>query len=115
MSQTVAALHITMAPKYTLSDSESEAEAAVPSDRALEKALRTEVVVKYKANNWEELTVKRVRRAVEEKLGLEQGFFKNTGNWKEKSEDIIKDEFVRLYISFNTGYLVSEVLIRECD
>jgi hypothetical protein len=104
-----------MAPKYTLSDSESEAEAAVPSDKALDKALRNEVVTKYKAKNWEELTVKRVRRAVEESLGLEQGFFKNTGKWKEKSEEIIKDEFVSLYISFNTGYLISEVLTRECD
>jgi hypothetical protein len=99
-----------MAPKYTLSDSESEAETAVPSDQALEKALRNEVVVKYAAKNWEELTVKRVRRAVEEHLGLEQGFFKNTGNWKTNSEDIIKDEFVRLYMSFITGYLMSEVL-----
>lgn len=104
-----------MAPKYTLSDSESEADAAVPSDKALDKALRNEVVTKYKAKNWEELTVKRVRRAVEEKLGLEQGFFKNTGNWKTNSEDIIKDEFVGLYILFNTGYLMMEVLTRECD
>lgn len=89
-----------MAPNYTLSDSESEAEAAVPSDQALEKALRNEVVEKYKAKNWEELTVKRVRRAVEEKLGLDQGFFRNTGNWKTNSEDVIKDEFVRLCMSF---------------
>lgn len=96
-----------MAPRYTLSDEESEAEAIVPSDQALEKALRKEVTAKYKAKNFEELTVKRVRHAVEQKLGLEQDFFRNTGDWKAKSEEVIKDEFVRLCITFSTGYLKS--------
>jgi hypothetical protein len=94
-----------MAPKYRLSDSESEVEAGSPSYEALEKALRKEVTAKYKAKNFEELTVKRVRHAVEEKLGLEQGFFKNTGGWKAKSEDVIKDQFVRLYMPFIMGDL----------
>ncbi|KAJ5153108.1 Transcriptional regulator [Penicillium canariense] len=85
-----------MAPKYSLSDSESEAEVnipAVPSDNALEQGLRDEVAAKFKSGNMAELTVKRVRFAVEEKLGLEQGFFRTTGDWKAKSEKIIKDEF----------------------
>lgn len=104
-----------MAPKYTLSDSESEAEAAVPSRLELERALRHEVAAKYKAKNYEELTVKRVRRAVEEKLGLEQGYFRTTGNWKADSEHIIKDEFVRLCVSFSACYVMSRLLTRGCD
>lgn len=78
-------------------------EAAIPSDQALEKALRKEVATKYKAKNFEELTVKRVRRAVEGRLSLQEGYFRNTGDWKAKSEEIIKDEFVRLCLAFNTG------------
>ena len=84
-----------MAPKYTLSDSDSEQEDTRPSDKVLEQALRAEVGEKYRAKNYEELTVKRVRHAVEEKLGLEPGYFKGTGEWKTRSEEIIKDEFVR--------------------
>ena len=86
-----------MAPKYTLSDSESEAEPAVPSRQALERALRNDVAAKYKAKNYEELTVKRVRHAVEKKLGLGHDYFRNTGSWKADSEDIIKDEFVSVF------------------
>ncbi|EPS26792.1 hypothetical protein PDE_01731 [Penicillium oxalicum 114-2] len=82
-----------MAPKYTLSDSDSEQEDTRPSDKVLEQALRAEVGEKYRAKNYEELTVKRVRHAVEEKLGLEPGYFKGTGEWKTRSEEIIKDEF----------------------
>lgn len=87
-----------MAPKYSLSDSESEAEADVPkfpSDAVLEQALRDEVAAVFKSGNMEELTVKRVRLATEKKLGLEEGFFKTTGDWKTRSDEIIKDEVVR--------------------
>lgn len=87
-----------MAPKYSLSDSESEAEAdapTVPSDAVLERALRDEVAVIFKSGNMEELTVKRVRLAAEKKLGLEEGFFKTKGDWKTRSDQIIKDEVVR--------------------
>lgn len=87
-----------MAPKYSLSDSESEAEAdaaTVPSDAVLEQALRDEVAVIFKSGNMEELTVKRVRLAAEKKLGLEEGFFKTKGDWKTRSDQIIKDEVVR--------------------
>ena len=87
-----------MAPKYSLSDSESAAEADArtrPSDAALEQALRDEVAKIFKSGNMEELTVKRVRLATEKKLGIEEGFFKNTGDWKTRSDQIIKDEVVR--------------------
>ena len=104
-----------MAPKYRLSDSESEVEEGAPSYEALEKALRKDVTEKYKAKDFEELTVKRVRHAVEEKLGLEHGFFRNTGGWKRKSEEVIKDQFVRLYMSFIMGDFESKLLTRECD
>lgn len=93
-----------MAPKYALSDSESEPEADstnLPSDATLEKALRDEVLSRVKAGKHEELTVKRVRLAVEQELKLEEGFFRSTGDWKTRSQDIIKDEVVRLLHSLH--------------
>ncbi|OQD96885.1 hypothetical protein PENSOL_c014G06975 [Penicillium solitum] len=78
-----------------MSDSESEAESEVPntpSDQALEKGLRDQVAAIFKSGNMEELTVKRVRLATEDTLGLTAGYFKSTGDWKARSENIIKDE-----------------------
>ncbi|OQE37193.1 hypothetical protein PENCOP_c010G04030 [Penicillium coprophilum] len=84
-----------MPPKYTMSDSDSEAEDEVssgPSDQVLEKGLRDQVAAIFKSGNMEELTVKRVRLAVEATLGLTAGYFKTTGDWKARSENIIKEE-----------------------
>ncbi|KAJ5425933.1 hypothetical protein N7465_001003 [Penicillium sp. CMV-2018d] len=94
-----------MPPKYAMSDSESEAEGEVPSapsDQALEKALRDQVAAIFKSGNMEELTVKRVRLAIEDTLGLTAGYFKSTGDWKARSENIIKDE-VQLDSSFRSA------------
>lgn len=87
-----------MAPRYKFSDSESESEADVPkalSDKALVQGLRDEVAAIFKSGNIDDLTVKRVRLAVEKKLGLEEGFFKSTDDWRSRSDQIIKDEVVR--------------------
>ena len=87
-----------MGPRPRLWDSESEAEvdaSAIPSERVLEQRLRDEVAAVFQSGKMEELTVKRVRRAAEEKLGLTEGFFKTEGDWKGKSERIIKEEVVR--------------------
>ncbi|KAJ5124299.1 uncharacterized protein N7515_008124 [Penicillium bovifimosum] len=84
-----------MPPKYAMSDSESEAEGhvpATPSDEVLEKSLRDTVAGIFKSGNMDELTVKRVRLAAEASLGLTAGYFKSTGDWKTRSEQIIKDE-----------------------
>ncbi|KAG0154144.1 hypothetical protein PDIDSM_1524 [Penicillium digitatum] len=78
-----------------MSDSESEADGEVlhtPSDQTLEKGLRDQVATIFKSGNMEELTVKRVRLAAEDTLGLTAGYFKLTGDWKARSENIIKDE-----------------------
>lgn len=88
-----------MPPKYTMSDSESDAEneaPSAPSDQTLEKGLRDEVAGIFKSGNMSELTVKRVRLAVENKLGLTTGYFKSTGDWKERSDMIIKEEVVSI-------------------
>jgi hypothetical protein len=79
------------------SDSDADSDAAIaPSDQTLEKGLRDEVASIFKSGNMEELTVKRVRLAVENKLGLTAGYFKTTGDWKARSEEIIKEEFVSI-------------------
>ena len=63
-------------------------------DKQLESALRDVVRRCYKNRNLESLTVKRVRKAAEEKLGLEEDFFKNDDWWKEKSKTVIQSEVV---------------------
>ncbi|KAL4956432.1 hypothetical protein BDW69DRAFT_83814 [Aspergillus filifer] len=85
-----------MAPKYAVDESDSEGaesvEASQPSDKKLERALRDAVAKIFKTGKTEELTVKRVRLAAEKALQIDEGFFKSTGNWKARSDQIIKDE-----------------------
>lgn len=64
---------------------------APPSDAILEKTLR-DIVRKAEVDP---ITVKRVRTAAEERLGLDAGFFKSHDEWNEKSKEIIEDAFVR--------------------
>jgi hypothetical protein len=76
--------------------SESELpNAAPPSNAILEKTLRN-IVRKAEVDP---ITVKRVRTAAEERLGLDTGFFKGHGEWNEKSKDIIEAAFVRCNVS----------------
>ncbi|KAG9946459.1 hypothetical protein KCU85_g6526, partial [Aureobasidium melanogenum] len=62
---------------------------APPSDAILEKTLR-DIVRKAEVDP---ITVKRVRTAAEERLGLDAGFFKSHDEWNEKSKEIIEDAF----------------------
>lgn len=90
-----------MPPKYTMSDSESDAETGAPgapSDQTLEQNLRDQVAAIFKLGNMEELTVKRVRVAVENKLDLTSGYFKSTGDWKARSGEIIREEVVSIIL-----------------
>ena len=65
----------------------------MPSDAALENALRDTVRKIYDGGDLEELTVKRVRATVEHELRLASGFFKQ-GEWKNQSKSIIEREAV---------------------
>lgn len=82
-----------MAPDYRMSDSEAESDdkPLAHSDTSLEQALRDEVAKVFKSGKMEELTVKRVRSAAEKNLGLTEGYFKTTGDWKARSEEVIKE------------------------
>lgn len=75
--------------------SDSSLSSVTPSQAALEQALRNAVERVYRLGNLEELTVKRIRAAVEQDLDLEEDFFKTNGTWKEKSKNIIQSEVVR--------------------
>lgn len=68
----------------------------MPSDDRLEKALRDTVANIFRTGKLEELTVKRVRLATENALGLDEGFFKAHKEWKTRSDQIIKNEAVRV-------------------
>lgn len=64
-----------------------------PGDSDLENALRAKVQQIFRLGNLDELTIKRVRRAVEIELGLEVDHFKEEA-WREKSKSIIESEVV---------------------
>jgi hypothetical protein len=84
-----------------MSESESDAlsSAGIPADAELERGLRNAVAKIFKTGNPAELTVKRVRLATEQALGLEEGFFKGDADWKARSDTIIKDEAVWIPIA----------------
>ena len=70
------------------------AKGGIPSDRALTEAIREAVQNVFAAGDMENLTVKRVRMAVEEKLGLKKDFFKRDENWSKRSKTLIEEESV---------------------
>ena len=74
--------------------SDTSASMSVPSDAKLERALRDAVRDVYKNGDLENLTVKRIRKAVQEKLALEEDFFKSNDRWKEESKSVIQSEVV---------------------
>ncbi|KAG8529314.1 uncharacterized protein KY384_005950 [Bacidia gigantensis] len=64
----------------------------VLSNSELERALQDAVRNVYKREDLGNLTVKRIRKAVEEQLDLEVDFFKNHIDWKDRSKDVIQSE-----------------------
>ena len=75
--------------------SDSKFSDSVPSDNAIEKILRDTATEFYNTDP-HNLTLKRVRQAVERKLRLEDGFLKADEKWNAKSKDIITDQARRL-------------------
>jgi len=73
--------------------SDSEESMSLPSDDKIEQTLRDTVANLFASGKSEEITVKRVRTIVEEKLGLPQDFLKSQ-DWKARSNTIIHDEVV---------------------
>lgn len=64
-----------------------------PTTTALIKALEAEVTRVWKVDQ-DNLTVRRVRDAVEQNLDLDSGFFQDA-KWKDKSKEVIKAKVVR--------------------
>lgn len=81
-----------------MSDSElsdAPASASIPSDSELEQALRKHVRDALKAGKDDaSVTVSSMRKAAEEALGLEAGFYKKNERWKEESKRIVHEAFV---------------------
>jgi hypothetical protein len=89
-------------PQYllrtTMSSDSELSDAAPPSGVILERTLRDIV----RNAEVDPITVKRVRTAVEERLGLDPGFFKGHDEWEEKSKDIIEAAFVCYNVSITS-------------
>lgn len=83
-----------------MSSESGQSDTALPSDAILEKTLR-DIVRKAEVDP---ITVKRVRTAAEERLGLDAGFFKGHDVWNERSKDIIEAAFVRCNASTTSSY-----------
>lgn len=68
---------------------------STPSDSELERALREQVRNAIKAGKDDaSITVSSMRKAAEEALGLEAGFYKKSERWKEESKRIVHEAFV---------------------
>lgn len=76
--------------------SDSSLSDALPSDATIEQCLRKAIQKVYKSGKLEDLTVKRMRKAAEEDLDLQDDFFKNHSTWKERSKVVIQSEVVRV-------------------
>ncbi len=68
---------------------------STPSDAKLEQSLRNAVVGFYEANDFDSLTLKRVRILAARKLGLSEDFFKSDATWKDRSKAVVNAEVVR--------------------
>lgn len=76
--------------------SSSPASKTRPADATLEQTLRYAVQNVYKSGNLENLTVRRIRKSVEDDLNLEEDFFKTDDTWTSKSKLVIQAEVVRV-------------------
>lgn len=76
--------------------SDAPQSASIPPDSELEQALRKEVRDALKTGSDKPpITVASIRKAAEEALGLEAGFYKTNERWKEESKRIVHEAFVR--------------------
>ena len=83
--------------------------ANLPPDPIVEQALRDVVRDTFGRGDNENLTVKRMRTAAEDKLGLEHDFFRLNAEWKTRSKEVIEQEAVSLMTRCNPS---SQSLIR---
>ncbi|KAI5285652.1 hypothetical protein KEM52_002351, partial [Ascosphaera acerosa] len=85
-------------PQFVIETTEADMTVATPpagsqpEDDELERALRSATVQIYQDEPPENLTVKRVRAAAEQQLGLAAGFFKESTEWKARSSTLIRAE-----------------------
>ncbi len=89
----------------------ANSDADLPSEATISTKLRDVVIATHKSGNVEELTLKRVRARAEQELGLDAGFFKQDPEWKQKSDVIIKDAFVRLHLHAAVKHVLTQTRI----
>ena len=70
----------------------------VPSDSALERALRDAAFAAVKRGRADLITVNQIRTDTEKKLGLEAGYFKSSTEWGSRCKEIIRSSVVSCFI-----------------
>lgn len=74
------------------------------SDTKIERALRKTVGHFYAEERYDDLTVKRVRAAAAEELGLDEGWFKAHEDWNARSKEVISSEVVSSIFSSHPSH-----------
>jgi len=67
-----------------------------PSEKEIASALIAAVHHCFDNEEFENLTVRKIRSATELELGLQENWFKNNSRWKDESKSIIEAESVSL-------------------
>lgn len=62
------------------------------TDASIEEALRSAIATFLAADDYDSLTLKRIRIAAEKKLGVPEDFFKKHETWKSRSKDYVLEE-----------------------
>ncbi|KAI9676891.1 MAG: hypothetical protein M1817_006730 [Caeruleum heppii] len=75
----------------------------LPPDSAIRDALRNTVDAIFASGDLDQLTVKRVRAAAENELGLSDGYLKDDSQWKLKSKTIIEEHSDKLFAAKGTS------------
>jgi hypothetical protein len=73
--------------------SDSEVPVSIPSDKVIEKALRTVIGRLFKTDH-DTLTLKLARKAAEDEIDLPENFFKSSDKWNPRSKTFITEEVV---------------------
>lgn len=79
---------------------------SIPSDAKLEEALRDAVNGFYQADDFDSLTLRRVRVVAARKLDLLEDFFKSDATWKDRSKVVVNAEVVSECVHLKPYYQI---------
>jgi hypothetical protein len=76
---------------------------ATLDDKTIESTLRDTIKFLFRAGDFDNVTVKRIRQRTEQSLNLPTGWFKNHEEWRDRSSSIIRGEVENQELSKDDG------------